>query len=703
MSWQRSLPTVAAPRSSAAVSVASPVPRAIVLETLSQELTARELRKLAQRQRQAQQAEEQQESTKRLRRRKTDMRLWRGQSKAATPTDGAARVVELPSSTEQTGNAASKPRTLVRTRSAVSPSSRKQLRAKEEASHEERALEAEAQRKQAEEVYAKWLAQKRARLREAAAAKRAQEEQQRLEAQEAQRRREMARERMAAWLKAKDAQLRTKREAETAAQAEAERDKAEWLSQRRNRLAATLRRIESRAQRKTGRGSRLSVSHSRHGHGTAGATAHGDGEAEPRDERTATGTAPTKPAAVRRHASRPNASSGKTMRTTVADSSSRGASVVGTAAAPLLSSPLESKLLPPRQAQHQEHSLALPVLSPRSGRRRDIGRAKSAKPQAHGSRQRSRPGKPRHRQASSYDSADSRLRKWQASTVTTGGMYMPQLLLAATPTSNPHHCCRTVLEARSRSSRSGNDGLPSAAGARTSGGGCGGEQHVHRRPAKPSQAASGYSAGGGHHAGLLGLTTSLRSTNVNRDMIDSAAPSRRGSSERHVGDTATTRPHAAPARSAAWNDEQPPVAAGVLAAVHNAGQYDGALPVDWQGRARAGSDDGTHMSAVVEGLPGGDADLAPSSSRSRPHSPFRLGSGSTPPPQAPTSGRGPRVEPVTAKGDGGAWSSRAAPHVPPRYPTPPPEQRPPRLVSGSHLGERNLSRGFEGCEARVVG
>ena len=229
MSWQRSLPTVAAPRSSAAVSVASPVPRAIVLETLSQELTARELRKLAQRQRQAQQAEEQQESTKRLRRRKTDMRLWRGQSKAATPTDGAARVVELPSSTEQTGNAASKPRTLVRTRSAVSPSSRKQLRAKEEASHEERALEAEAQRKQAEEVYAKWLAQKRARLREAAAAKRAQEEQQRLEAQEAQRRREMARERMAAWLKAKDAQLRTKREAETAAQAEAERDKAEWL------------------------------------------------------------------------------------------------------------------------------------------------------------------------------------------------------------------------------------------------------------------------------------------------------------------------------------------------------------------------------------------------------------------------------------------------------------------------------------------
>ena len=75
------------------------------------------------------------------------MRLWRGQSKAATPTDGAARVVELPSSTEQTGNAASKPRTLVRTRSAVSPSSRKQLRAKEEASHEERALEAEAQRK----------------------------------------------------------------------------------------------------------------------------------------------------------------------------------------------------------------------------------------------------------------------------------------------------------------------------------------------------------------------------------------------------------------------------------------------------------------------------------------------------------------------------------------------------------------------------
>ena len=286
-------------------------------------------------------------------------------------------------------------------------------------------------------MYAKWLAQKRARLREAAAAKRAQEEQQRLEAQEAQRRREMARERMAAWLKAKDAQLRTKREAETAAQAEAERDKAEWLSQRRNRLAATLRRIESRAQRKTGRGSRLSVSHSRHGHGTAGATAHGDGEAEPRDERTATGTAPTKPAAVRRHASRPNALSGKTMRTTVADSSSRGASVVGTAAAPLLSSPLESKLLPPRQAQHQEHSLALPVLSPRSGRRRDIGRAKSAKPQAHGSRQRSRPGKPRHRQASSYDSADSRLRKWQASTVTTGGMYMPQLLLAATPTSNP--------------------------------------------------------------------------------------------------------------------------------------------------------------------------------------------------------------------------------------------------------------------------
>ena len=271
------------------------------------------------------------------------------------------------------------------------------------------------------------------------------------------------------------------------------------------------------------------------------------------------------------------------------------------------------------------------------------------------------------------------------------------------PHLEPSHCCRTVLEARSRSSRSGNDGLPSAAGARTSGGGGGGEQHVHRRPAKPSQAASGYSAGGGHHAGLLGLTTSSRSTNVNRDMIDSAAPSRRGSSERHVGDTATTRPHAAPARSAAWNDEQPPVAAGVLAAVHNAGQYDGALPVDWQGRARAGSDDGTHMSAVVEGLPGGDADLAPSSSRSRPHSPFRLGSGSTPPPQAPTSGRGPRVEPVTAKGDGGAWSSRAAPHVPPRYPTPPPEQRPPRLVSGSHLGERNLSRGFEGCEARVVG